>query len=52
MEIKFTDFRYKFKDFESKYKFEEHENLNIPESNSDEQEKIEDLKILVLIGPM
>lgn len=37
--------KYDFKDFESKYKYEEYENLDLPEVNSDEQEKIDDLNI-------
>lgn len=36
---------YNFEDFESKYKHEEYENLNLPEVNSDEHEKISDLNI-------
>lgn len=37
--------KYTFKDFESKFKYEEYENLDLPEVNLNEQEKIDDLNI-------
>jgi hypothetical protein len=45
IKIDFNYIKYDFKDFESKYKYEEYENLDLPEVNSDEQEKIDDLNI-------
>lgn len=38
-------YNFKYEDFESKYKFEEFENLNIPEVSLDSNEKIDDLNI-------
>ena len=37
--------KYDFEDFENKYKYDKYENLDLPELNLDNQEKINDLNI-------